>query len=162
MIWPENTTLIVGDSMLFGIDEKRMMKNTKVRVFPGSTIDDLKIYITPLLYKKPKTIILHIGTNNCKFNNSIQIKEKYIELINYIKQMIPGCKVVCSSLIMRCDDGKAQMTVNMANEKINELDINIIDNGNINESHLGKKGLHLNTHGIGKLALNFVKYLKGI
>ena len=38
-IWKKGTTLIVGDSMLYGIDEKRLC-NTKVRIFPGSTIED--------------------------------------------------------------------------------------------------------------------------
>ena len=160
--WPDNTILIAGDSMLYGIDEKRLKKNSKVRVFPGSTIEELKMYITPLLYKKPKTLILQIGTNNCKSNNSIQIKEKYIDLIEYIKHILPDCKIVCSSLIKRYDDAKAQMTVNMCNNKLKELDIDYIDNGNINETHLGKKGLHLNSYGIGKLALNFIKYMKDL
>ena len=160
--WPEDTVLIAGDSILHGIDERKLKRNIKVRVFPGSTIEELKIYLTPLLYKKPKTIIIHIATNNCKYNNSMQIKEKYIDLINHIKEITPDSKVVCSSLIQRYDDAKAQMTVNMANKKLKELDIDFIDNSNINESHLGKKGLHLNSHGTGKLALNFVRYIKGM
>ena len=76
--------------------------------------------------------------------------------------MVPNCKLVCSSLITRYDDAKAQMTVNMSNRKLKEMDMDFIDNSDITEMHLGKKGLHLNKHGIGKLAINFVKYIKGI
>ena len=36
--WPKNTILIAGDSMLYGIDERKLKKNTKVRVFPGSPV----------------------------------------------------------------------------------------------------------------------------
>ena len=44
-----NTILIVGDSMLSGIEERRIAKrNRKVKVknFPGATIDDMYDYIT--------------------------------------------------------------------------------------------------------------------
>ena len=54
------------------------------------------------------------------------------------------------------------MTVNRSNLKLKEIGMDVIDNRDITEMHLGKKGLHLNGHGIGKLALNFVKYIKGI
>ena len=62
-----NTTLIVGDSMLPGIDEKRISKRDRkvnVKNFPGATIDDMYNYIKPLLKKWPDNIILHVGTNN--------------------------------------------------------------------------------------------------
>ena len=61
--WSRNTTLIVGDSMLSGIDEKRISKRdrkVKVKNFPGATIDDMYDYIKPLLKKCPGNIILHV------------------------------------------------------------------------------------------------------
>ena len=51
-IWSRNTTLIVGDSMLFGIDERRISKRdrkVKAKNFPGATIDDMYDYIKQLL-----------------------------------------------------------------------------------------------------------------
>ena len=65
--WPAGSCLIVGDSILTGIDEKRLARNNKVvkvRDFRGATIDDLKHHLVPLLKKKPEHIILHIGTND--------------------------------------------------------------------------------------------------
>ena len=66
-LWRKGTTLITGDSILYGIDEKKICQNgsVKVRVFPASTIEDLQdYYIKPLLRKQPSKVILHVGTNN--------------------------------------------------------------------------------------------------
>ena len=41
-----------------------------------------------------------------------------------------------------------------------ELKINIIDNDNIKEQHLGRKCLHLNGKGTRRLAMNFIETLK--
>ena len=59
--WPPGSCLIVGDSILTEIDEKRLARNNKVvkvRDFRGATIDDLKHYLVPLLKKKPEHIML--------------------------------------------------------------------------------------------------------
>ena len=50
-LWKKGTTLIVGDSMLYGIGETRL-RTTKVRLFPVSTIEDMYFNILyPLLRK---------------------------------------------------------------------------------------------------------------
>ena len=60
--------------MISGICEKQLSskQNVKVRFFPGSSIEDMYDYLKPLLKKVPKTIILHVGTNNC-VNESFNI-----------------------------------------------------------------------------------------
>ena len=57
--WDRNTTLIVGDSELFGIERRISKRDRKVKVknFPGATIDDMYDYIKPLL--KNVLIIYH-------------------------------------------------------------------------------------------------------
>ena len=64
--WKKGATLIVGDSMFAGIEEKRISGNrsVKVRIFPGATTHDMSDYLKPLLKKNPNNIILHAGTNN--------------------------------------------------------------------------------------------------
>ena len=65
--WSRNTTLIVSNLMLSGIEEKRISKrdrNVKVKNFLGATIDDMYGYIKPLLKNALYNIILHVGTNN--------------------------------------------------------------------------------------------------
>ena len=50
-LWKKGTTLIVGDSMLYVIDETTL-RNTKVWLFPGSMIEDIYFNILyPLLQK---------------------------------------------------------------------------------------------------------------
>ena len=167
--WKDNTTLIIGDSMLYGLEEEKMKRKTKIRMFRGSTIDDMYHYITPLLQKNPKNIILHVGTNNCVKDNSEQIVEKLRNLKEYINSILPNTKVILSSLITRLDDAKARLAVMLTNKKIMNMDIPIINNENINEKYLGKKGpnitrnrLHLISHGTGKLAVNFIKCVKSL
>ena len=102
-IWKDNTTLIIGDSMLYGLEENKLKRKTKVRIFRGSTIEDMHHYVTPLLNKKPKNIILHVGTNNCVQDNSDQVFDKLIKLklfINsirlllYFREHIPCKKII--------------------------------------------------------------------
>ena len=47
-------------------------------------------------------------------------------------------------------------------KSLGEFDVDKIDNSNIDISFLGKCGLHLNNTGSGKLALNFIKFLKDL
>ena len=61
-IWEENTTLIIGDRMLYGLEEEKQ----KYGYFEDLL---LTICITPLLQKRPKNIIFHVGTNNCIKDN---------------------------------------------------------------------------------------------
>ena len=158
-IWKNGTTLIIGDSMLYGIDEKRL-KNTKVRIFPGASIEDLFFNISPLLRKKPNNIICHIGTNNTINENSNEIMEKLMKLKEYIKSKLPNCNLIFSSFIDRYDNAKAQLTVNMVNKKLIHLESKMIDNKIIMREHLGKKGLHMTPCGTGKLVFNYLKALK--
>ena len=43
-----------------------------------------------------------------------------------------------------------------------QLEVDFIDNVNIKEVHLGKKGLHLNKKGKNRLELNFLQKLRNL
>ena len=67
--WPLGTCAIVGDSMVNGINEKRLSQkygNVKVFHFSGARIEDLNHYIVPIIKNKPDYVILHVGTNDAK------------------------------------------------------------------------------------------------
>ena len=132
--------------MLYGIDESKI-KNAKVQVFPGASIEDLVYHLTPLLRKIPSAVVVHIGTNNCVYNNSRVINGKLMNLKMFISSQIQNCKIVFSSLIKRNDNGKAQLMVNLVNEKLEDHQSNTVDISNIDLSHLGRKGLHMTPHG---------------
>ena len=77
----------------------------------------------------------------------------------FLKGSQYDCNYVNGTLAHRYDDAKAQLTVTKVNELLMKLEIPLIENQNITCNQLGKKGLHLNQHGIGKLAINFIKTL---
>ena len=116
--------------------------------------------LKPLMGKKPSTLILHMGNNNTVSDSSMVILKKIKSLISHIKINNPECRIIISQPVRRTDNGKATLTLNNLNKLLAELDVDKIDNSNIDVSCLGKRGLHLNSIGTGKLALNFIKFLK--
>ena len=79
--WPSGTCAIVGDSMVNGIDEKRLSQkygNVKVFHFSGARIEDLNHYIVPIIKNKPDYLILHVGTNDAKLRFT-NVKNKHLE-----------------------------------------------------------------------------------
>ena len=158
-LWKRGTILIIGDSMLYGLDESRL-KTCKVRIYPGASIEDMHYNLIPLLRKKPTTIIVHAGANNCVNDNSTQIIEKLLRLKDFILQRLPNCKVIFSSLVYRFDDAKAQLTTLMTNKNFKNLGEDIIDNSNIGTKHLGRIGLHMTPYGTSRLAMNIIRVLK--
>ena len=139
MQWKKGTPLIIGDSLIHGIDESRL-KNTEVRMFPGAFVENMQFNIIPLLRKNPANIIIHVGTNNTRFDSSAQIINKLTKLKYRILIEIPNCTVIYSQLVNRFDDAKAQLTIIKTNELIKNIGTCIVDYSNITKRHLGKKG----------------------
>ena len=54
--WRKGKTLTVGDSMLAGIEEKRIFRNrsVKVRIFSSAASHDMYGYLKPLLKKESR------------------------------------------------------------------------------------------------------------
>ena len=161
--WSKNTTLIVCDSIVSSIEENkisRQWRKVKVKSFPGATIEDMYDYIKPLLKKCPKNIILHIGTNNTVNDTSRIVLDKILSLKAFVEKALPDCNVCISNLTLRTDNAKASLTVNNVNQHLSTLQLDIIDNSNISNAGLSRGGLHLNSQGLGKLAINFIKKIK--
>ena len=100
--FPKGTYLIVGDSMLAGIDENRLKTGkykVKVRYFPGARTDDMYDRMKSLLGKLPNYIILHTGTNDAFDNTSREILDKILNLKTYIQKELPKCKITISTPI---------------------------------------------------------------
>ena len=161
--WPSETCAIVGDSVINGIDEKRLSQkfgNVKVFHFSGARIEDLNHYIVPIIKIKPDYLILHVGTNDATANSSRKIVNDLLTIRTNISKQLPNCRTVLSKPTIRHDHGKANLTIRNANKHLKNLELESIDNNNINAEHLGQKGLHLNPKGKGRLALNFLKQLR--
>ena len=162
-LWPKGTICIRGDSMLQGLDEHRLGRNknnVKVRCFPGAQIDDMYSYCKPIILKQPSYIILHVGTNDSNDFTSRKLIEKIVNLKVFIESELPTCKIIISMPIRRTDKAKCNLTINHLNDHLMSSNLHVIDNDNILEFHIGKKGLHLNAKGTGRLALNIISCIR--
>ena len=72
------TVAVVGDLITRNIIGSKLSGDQKVKSysFPGATIEDLADHIKPVLRKKPKHIILHVGTNNLRSDKPKTVKKK--------------------------------------------------------------------------------------
>ena len=81
-------------------------------------------------------------------------------LSGLIDSILPGCNVTLCGLIDRYDDEKTQDTAQTVNDMLSNCVVRLINNNNILREHLGRKGLHMNPYGTGKLAINLIRVLK--
>ena len=122
----------------------------------GVTVNDLNYHVHPILRKKPKHIIVHIGTNDATRSTSREILEKLLKLKTLVKETLPETEVTFSTSTIGSDNGKAALTVRNLCDHLSDLNINILDNRNITSKHLGRKGLHLYKAGSTRLAKNVI------
>ena len=136
--------------MVEGIDERRMSRKRviKVRKFPVATISDMYHYLIPLLEEKPEHVILHVDTNDVVNCERKEVVDKLLQLKSFVQEKLPTTNVILSKPIMKVDTKQREKVVTDVNNKLGELNIDVIDNGNLNRNHLNGKGLYLNGKGI--------------
>ena len=107
----------------------------------------------PTIERKPEIIICHTGTND--ITNKIDKITNCQIVVNKIKKKSPHTKIVISSLITRKDKPGYDEKVKILNAELkkfcNENLIDFISHGNIDETCLSFKKLHLN-----KKFLNYI------
>ena len=137
----KKTVLIVGDSMLNGIEESKLSKTRHIRVqpIPGGKIDDIKENLNDLLHEELQKVIIHVGTNNVMTDTPKEIFEKLTSLKHQIESILPKCEVTISNLILRTDEPKAAKINEEVLRLIKSANINFVENGNIKGKQLGKK-----------------------
>ena len=113
----------------------------------AAKIKDISNNLDELIHNDLKTIILHVGTNNAVEDTPEDIYNDLISLKAKIEDKIPSCQVVISCLIRRSDNVKANKTAEKVNNFIKLAKLKFIDNTNITDKHLGRRGLHLNQNG---------------
>ena len=145
--WPKGSCLVIGDSMLEGLDERKMSSKrvVKVRKFPGATTDDMYHYL--MLQKPPDNVILHVGTNYASLCNSSEIVNNILKLRSFISQKLPKTNIILSKPIMRSDTAAEKVNFGEVNKELNDFNFDMIDNSNLSRAHLNGRDLHLNTKG---------------
>ena len=86
-----------------------------------------------------------------------QILDELFQLKQYIINILPTCRVIVSRPMICTDNGKPALTLSNCNKPLGQLEVDFIDNVNIKEVHLGKKGLYFNKKCKNRLELNFYK-----
>ena len=71
-----------------------------------------------------------------------------------------NCKVFILCPTYRSDDSKTNLKLLHLRKKVSNLKLDVIMNDNIVAKHIGQKGLHLNKHGAGRLAVNFMSHMR--
>ena len=74
-------------------------------------------------------------------------------------EILPNVKIFISCPVVRFDNYEANFTLRKLDAKLKSTR-NIIMNDNIDKSCIGKKGLHLNAKGSGRLALNYISLMR--
>ena len=159
----KKSVLIVGDSMLNGVEENRICgKNfdASIKYFSGAKKCDIADKTDEIVKKKPDCVILHVGTNNAPDMASNEILDELLSLKHRLEKECPSTKVIISSLTTRTDNGKAALTIRNFNTHLRQLDVEIVDNKNITAGDLGKKGLHFSKAGKIKFAKNLKSKLE--
>ena len=100
-------TLLIGDSILSGINKKGLNKNVECHSISGATIETIidKIQIYDL--NCFDNIIIYVAGNDCANKNSEWdyeiIEEKYDQLINHIRNKNAGINLYLCGLCPRVD-----------------------------------------------------------
>ena len=153
----------MGDSILNSIVEETLCgqgRVVKVKRFPGSTVHDLIHHVIPIKLKKPTNLIMHIGTNDPPYPTSTEYQDNLLKLKSLVNEKLLQCKVWLPTPILRVDNGKATLTVSQLVNHLLNLNIDAIDNRNIKNPHLSRKGLYLNDSRSNLLVRNFLEKIK--
>ena len=145
----------------------RLSKQHKVTyfTFPGSSATNMQDFVKPVIRKKPKKIILHVGTNDVAGRGKRnQISQKIVILAKNVKSQNSSIKIAVSSIIHRSDDLSLNVKICQINENLKKLcsdnHLEFICNDNIKNDCLNVGGLYLNIKGTINLAANFRKFIK--
>ena len=161
--WRDGVTLVVGDSTIGGLLGEKMFSvgEVKVKSHGGATVRDIYDHLEAHLSKKPTNVIVHIGTNNSDNQTSDEILNEMKSLNIWIKNYTKGSvHPIFSMPTVRYDRAKPTLTVRHLQAKLRNSGLTFIDNTNIEQEHLGKRKLHLNTEGTSLLASNMIRFLK--
>lgn len=113
-------TLLIGDSILHGINLKGLKRNVHKHAVSGANIDTMLCDIKMFDLKTFSTIISYIGGNDVANACDLELyEEKYDQLLRYIKKENAACKIIMCSIGPRRDVQDCEIT--QLNEIINGL-----------------------------------------
>ena len=118
------------------------------------------LHVKTALKFNPKFVVLNVGTNDSVDSISDDILNNLSKLKRHIKKVMPFCEVIISLPTIRVDNKKANQILKDLNLKLKQTNFRLLDNSNIKGFHLGKKGLHFNSHATREIASNIISFIK--
>ena len=118
------------------------------------------LHVKTALKFKPKFFVLNVGTNDSVDSISDDILNNLSKPKRHIEKVMPFCEVIVSLPTIRVDNKTANQILKNLNLKLKHTKFRVLDNSNIKEFHLGKKGLHFNSHRTRDIASNIISLIK--
>ncbi|KAK3750831.1 hypothetical protein QZH41_007144 [Actinostola sp. cb2023] len=89
-----------------------------VRSFPGAKIQEIADYAKPTVRQKPKTLIIHAGTNDILHKSPRELAEQLVDISRGISDSLPESKLALSQIIKRKDNPDLNVKIKEANKII--------------------------------------------
>ena len=158
-----NSTLLIGDSIIKGIDERGLREDIEVKCIRGARSADVHKELKSTDLSSYECIIVHVGTNDCSSEDKIKEGTKVIaDLVKDIRQRAPDTKTVLSTVCPRTDSAQHDNRVSRFNDVIRDTakanKCKVVENNkdakDLEKSLLNRGGLHLSQQGTRKLLRN--------
>ena len=113
--------VVIGDSVLNGVNEKGLSKshNIKVKNYLGATNEDILDKIDDLLNVKPDCLLVHVGTNN--LTNNVNLLNSVKKMVKKVKNSSPNTKLVFSIVMLRKDKKDISKKVDEINQRLKNI-----------------------------------------
>ena len=157
-----NTTIYVGDSIIWKTDSRLSKGDDIVVCLPGARIEHVSERVEKIMGRgNGGTILVHVGTNNTDKEGTTAIVEKYMKLLKKTKQarlgqsILSGILPVCGNRIQGYRNSKRMAVNGMVERLCQKEEVGYVDMWDSfvgNEELYFRDGLHLSGKGAAVLA----------
>ena len=152
-------TLIIGDSIIKGINPKGLKNNVHCSGISGATVETVHEQIALYDLRNFSTIIVYVGGNNVSNGSNIEyVEEKYDQLLQYIKTANSALNIILCTVAPRKDCLVTELNEiirSLSEEhgtKLVEMENYFCDSdGNPVFRYYGRDKIHLSLSGIRRL-----------
>ena len=151
--------LLIGDSIISGINPKGLKENVHRDGIPGASVDCILKEVKVFDLSQFSHIIIYVGGNNAsKGTDTEYFEEKYDQLLDYIQNKNNKCKVLVVSSCPRGDSDTTEVN-SIIHRLAEEYQMTFVDayyafhnkHGEVIERYYSKDSIHLSTSGIKRL-----------
>src|SRR2546426_1525172 len=160
---PKDTIVLLGDSLTRGVGVKLEYQSNMASTIcrPGAHIDDITVEVSKLGDNADRHVVLLVGTNDIKREDSVNILKKYRNMLGET-QKIKNRKVSVVGIPRRANldnfDNSRRIGVNSElKEMCATLNVEFLEYEPSN-NRLARDGLHLNDLGQNELGLKIYQH----